>query len=618
MATDNEYLQQQLINQDPYSLLDSESVYRNREALGATTPYLDDTLGNFPSSAGQLGADVANMAMNPVDTIGAIGNLGLGLIALAIPDAYQEESLDKPQEAAMAVGKYAVDRLGSIEAVKETMRTDPVGFIADISAILLGGGYLATRGGSRIGPVLTQAGVATDPLIVAGKGVVDAGKGIAGLRNVSSNTRPIFVDNFDDVMAKELSVVEEHFGGRKTDIFDEDTGTIQNFPENLKIENADPGSIVNHQPTLPDGREINQGLQTYTVDSVPVAKSSAEGGYIGYYKSKPTSAKDIVRTMDDSMTPTEKMNAMLKERMGDAEPSAPRAEPTKTEQRIADLETQQYDVDNVINREGSNMSDVNLAKLKERKKNITDELDELKKTFENTEVETPPTTITRRDALKGMGATGIAAFMGTGADIADVATTTTKTAKAVKSFSPAPFLEKTKAMFDDMDFLSQYRKDKFDLDNTVKNAPSEVRVNMPKIKKIDDGKFEYDLDLEGTSWLDEDPYYMEKVAHQIELDHFKGSGFAPNELQVLDNLDGALYYTKNLDDYKSITPDKADPGSLKTYTPNMDNKEFAYTVDTYTVDGVPVTRQRLPGNSQQAEFIEYTVPGRKALSKLTK
>tara|TARA_R110002153_G_scaffold267244_1_gene431181 strand:+ start:10555 stop:12951 length:2397 start_codon:yes stop_codon:yes gene_type:complete len=399
MATDNQYLQQQLINQDPYSLLDSESVYRNREALGATTPNIDETLGNIPSSTGQFASDVAGVVTNPVQTIDAIGNLGLGLIALAIPDAYQEESLDKPQEAAMAVGQYIADRYGGIDAAKESLKTDPVGVVADVSALLLGGGYLATRGGLKAGQVATQAGLATDPLIVAGRGVGE----LAG-------------------------------------------------------------------------------------------------------------------------------------------------------------------------------------------------------------------AVSRRDFMKGAGA-GIGSLMLPVTNmLSDIKA---PIAAAVKSFSPAPFLEKTKAMFDDMDFLSQYRKDKFDLDNTVKNAPSEVRVNMPKIKKIDDGKFEYDLDLEGTSWLDEDPYYMEKVAHQIELDHFKGSGFAPNELQVLDNLDGALYYTKNLDDYKSITPDKADPGSLKTYTPNMDNKEFAYTVDTYTVDGVPVTRQRLPGNSQQAEFIEYTVPGRKALKNKT-
>ena len=469
------------------------------------------------------------------------------------------------------------------------MRTDPVGFIADISAILLGGGYLATRAGARIGPVLTQAGVATDPLIVAGKGVVDAGKGIAGLRNVSSNTRPIFVDNFDDVMAKELSVVEEHFGGRKADIFDEDTGTIQNFPENLKIENADPGSIVNHQPTLPDGREINQGLQTYTVDGVPVAKSSAEGGYIGYYKSKPTSAKDIVRTMDDSMTPTEKMNAMLKERMGDAEPSAPRAEPTKTEQRIADLETQQYDVDNVINREGSKMSDVNLAKLKERKKNITDELDELK--------ETPPTTITRRDALKGMGATGIAALMGTGADIADVATTTTKTAKAAKAakatINPAPFLTKAKELFD-----------------IIRSQGDE----LGGINKVDD-VIEDTLDLQDhvdeMGYMEIDEFFDNAFdgITEIEKSHFEKVGLTLDDLQKIDNSDDLVYASEaNL-----IGPKKADKGSLKI-DEAADMEGYEMSVQTYTVDGIPVSYV----SDMKNDLFYYVVPSEKALSKLTK
>ena len=409
MATDNEYLQQQLINQDPYSLLDPESVYRNREALGATTPNIDETLGNIPSSAGQFASDIAGVVTNPVQTIDAISNLGLGLIALAIPDAYQEESLDKPQEAAVAVGQYFADRYGSEEAAMESFRTDPVGVTADISAILLGGGYLATRGGLKAGQVATQAGLATDPLIVAGRGVGE----LAGAVN-------------------------------------------------------------------------------------------------------------------------------------------------------------------------------------------------------------------RRDFMKGAGA-GIGSLMLPMTNmLSDIKA---PVAAAVKALNPARFLEKTKGMFDDiasqvdmfadMDppFTTRYSATrKFDLNRSVKNTrlnePSKVRIDMPKIRKVDDGQFQYDLDLEGNTLLDEDPYYMEKVAHKIELEHFKGSGFAPNELQVLDNLDGALYYTKNLDEYKSISPDKADPGSLKTYTPTDSG---GYTVSTYTVDGVPVTRQRTPGNSQQAEFIEYTVPNRKAV-----
>tara|TARA_R110002051_G_scaffold264571_1_gene324485 strand:+ start:31 stop:1941 length:1911 start_codon:yes stop_codon:yes gene_type:complete len=480
MATDNEYLQQQLINQDPYSLLDPESVYRNREALGATTPYLDDTLGNFPSSAGQLGADVAGLVTNPVQTIDAIGNLGLGLIALAIPDAYQEESLDKPQEAAVAVGQYAVDRLGSIEAVKETMRTDPVGFIADISAILLGGGYLATRGGLKAGQVATQAGLATDPLIVAGRGVGE----LAG------------------------AVSRRDF---------------------MKGAGA-TGEMQQQKLDLP-------------IDSAPT-----------------TAAKDIVQAVDDSMTPTERMNAMLKEKMGDAEPDAPRAEPTKAEQRIAELDTQLYDVNNVLDREGGNMSNVNRAKLKEQKQKLTDER---KKTFENTEVETPPTTITRRDALKGMGATGIAGLMGTGADIADVATTTTKTAKAAKAakatINPAPFLERLKPMYDAI------RKDKELQDETVfGNMPDEYfpdkDFDFISTNRVSDNEFDVAIKPYG---IDEDAAF--KAQNKIQLDFFEENGFTKDDLLNIEE-DGAAYllHDRGIDVTDNLAS-KADPGTLKTH-----------------------------------------------------
>jgi len=136
--------------------------------------FLADTLSNVPSSAYQLGSDVAQVVTNPVQTLDAIGNLGLGLIALAIPDAYQEESLDKPQEAAMAVGQYISDRYGGFDKVKETLKTDPVGMLADVSGVLLGGGYLATKAGLKAGQVATKAGIATDPLIIAGQGASTA------------------------------------------------------------------------------------------------------------------------------------------------------------------------------------------------------------------------------------------------------------------------------------------------------------------------------------------------------------------------------------------------------------------------------------------------------------
>lgn len=149
------------------------------EVSGVGQPnFLADTLSNVPSSAYQFGSDVAQVVTSPVQTLDAIGNLGLGLIALAIPDAYQEESLDKPQEAAMAVGQYISNRYGGLDKAKESLKTDPVGVLADVSGVLLGGGYLATKSGLKAGQLATKAGIATDPLVIAGKGVSEVGKGI--------------------------------------------------------------------------------------------------------------------------------------------------------------------------------------------------------------------------------------------------------------------------------------------------------------------------------------------------------------------------------------------------------------------------------------------------------
>ena len=79
----------------------------------------------------------------------------------------------------MAVGKYISDRYGGLDKAKESLRTDPVGVLADVSGILLGGGYLATKSGLlKAGDIATKAGIATDPLVIAGKGASQVGKGI--------------------------------------------------------------------------------------------------------------------------------------------------------------------------------------------------------------------------------------------------------------------------------------------------------------------------------------------------------------------------------------------------------------------------------------------------------
>lgn len=129
---------------------------------------------NTPSSAANLVKNTAQAVMHPIETATNIGMVGKGVM--------QKLGIMSGEDAtpyADAVGKMLVDRYGSGEAIKKTLATDPIGMAADIATVL-GGVELA---GARIPGVAGQVsraagavGRAVDPLTLAGKGAVGAGK----------------------------------------------------------------------------------------------------------------------------------------------------------------------------------------------------------------------------------------------------------------------------------------------------------------------------------------------------------------------------------------------------------------------------------------------------------
>jgi hypothetical protein len=129
-------------------------------------------LSNFVPSSIELGKSVAQPFLHPIDTAKAVGELGnsvLGKMGVTNADPSKAD----------AVGKYFADRYGGIENAKRTFATDPAGFLADASTVLLGGGSalraipkaLGTTGGAvgRAGEVLTKAAATIDPITAATK-----------------------------------------------------------------------------------------------------------------------------------------------------------------------------------------------------------------------------------------------------------------------------------------------------------------------------------------------------------------------------------------------------------------------------------------------------------------
>jgi predicted secreted protein len=127
---------------------------------------------NLVPSAVQFGKDVAQPILHPIETAKSLGNVIAGGAQKLIPGEQSQEPY------ADAVGQFFADRYGGMENFKKTMATDPVGFAADLSILLSGGGMAAARlpgVAGKVGQVVKSAGSAVDPINAAGKAIGGAG-----------------------------------------------------------------------------------------------------------------------------------------------------------------------------------------------------------------------------------------------------------------------------------------------------------------------------------------------------------------------------------------------------------------------------------------------------------
>lgn len=132
---------------------------------------------NIFKSGGQLIEDTAGAFANifnpntEKNTVVNLGKLILGAGQLAIPG---EQGLE---DTARQVGKFYADRYGSLEKAYDSFYNDPVGVVADLSAVIGGAGAVVKGIGSagkvsgltRAGEALSTAGRAIDPLQAAGR-----------------------------------------------------------------------------------------------------------------------------------------------------------------------------------------------------------------------------------------------------------------------------------------------------------------------------------------------------------------------------------------------------------------------------------------------------------------
>lgn len=131
-----------------------------------------ETISNIPSSAAQFATDIFKTVTSPIETGKAILSLADALgnkIGRNVAEIVQGQELEpiesRSESVADAVGQAAIDRFGSIDAIKNTLQNDPVGFLADISGFGMAAGALP-----KLGKVQKVA-AALEPTTLAAKTV---------------------------------------------------------------------------------------------------------------------------------------------------------------------------------------------------------------------------------------------------------------------------------------------------------------------------------------------------------------------------------------------------------------------------------------------------------------
>ena len=174
----------------------------------------EQAIQNAPASMGRMLGDIATAVTSPVQTGEAVGEVVGGLRSKAIgavaPSGYGETAAglanllspsvigagirslmggapptqqqleairlrpkDEREAAANALAEMYKQRYGGTEAIKQTIATDPVGALADISTVLTAGGGAGIRGAGAVGRAVDPLNVITKPIGAAGRYVVE-------------------------------------------------------------------------------------------------------------------------------------------------------------------------------------------------------------------------------------------------------------------------------------------------------------------------------------------------------------------------------------------------------------------------------------------------------------
>lgn len=141
-------------------------------ATGKETPLQAGlkSAGNLPTSALRFGKGVADIALNPVDTLRSVAGAGAGALqqsVLGYGNALtgQNKRIDNQSTQTFdSLVDSLKERYGSLDALQKTAINDPFGFGTDILSLVAGGAGLAGKTGTLAKGIGATGKVATAPI----------------------------------------------------------------------------------------------------------------------------------------------------------------------------------------------------------------------------------------------------------------------------------------------------------------------------------------------------------------------------------------------------------------------------------------------------------------------
>ena len=264
-----------------------------------------EAIGNIPKSAGEFAGNIYQAVTSPIQTAKNIGSLAAGLVdrgatklESAVPEsirnainsatgggAIDAPGWEKSRALVDAAGNMVSDRYGGAENVKKTIASDPVGVLADVSALLTGGGTLAAKlPGTigKLGKMTAMAGKTVDPINIAGKAISPVLKGTGTA--ISSLIGGLGTHTGGETISKAASA--GYRGGQVADDFQANLRQNVPFDEVVGEAKSALGNVRKER-----GAEYVAGLTGIQADKTvlkmaPIDKAMQDIAAIGTYKGK--------------------------------------------------------------------------------------------------------------------------------------------------------------------------------------------------------------------------------------------------------------------------------------------------------------------------------------------